>query len=62
MAKTNPIEVQKALKGASYPADRDSLVRTAEKNHAKQDLVDRFSHLNRDRYDGPNEVEKEIFR
>jgi hypothetical protein len=61
MAKTDPIKLQKALKGAHYPARRDDLVRQAEKNHADKGLVDKVAHLRRDRFDGPNEVEKEVF-
>lgn len=61
MGKPNPIDVQKALKGASYPSDRQSLVEQAEKNHADRALVDKVAGLRRDRFDGPNDVEKEIF-
>jgi hypothetical protein len=62
MAATNPIEVQKALKGAHYPTDRESLVKLARKNKADKELVDKVAHLRRDRFEGPNDVEKEIFR
>jgi hypothetical protein len=61
MAKANPIEVQKALKGINYPANRDTVVKQARKNHADRGLVDTFEHLRRNRYDGPNDVEKEVF-
>jgi hypothetical protein len=62
MAKTNPIEVQKALKDVNYPANRDQLVDRAKKNGAGDDLVNKIAHLKRDEYTGPNEVEKEIFK
>ncbi|MGP3969883.1 DUF2795 domain-containing protein [Streptomyces sp. 6N223] len=61
MAHTNPIEVQKALKGADYPASKDDLIKLAQRNHAKKDVVEDLSHMRRDRFDGPNEVEKEMF-
>ncbi|MEU1125713.1 DUF2795 domain-containing protein [Streptomyces sp. NPDC005899] len=61
MAETNPIELQKALKGAEYPAARDDLVSVARDNGADNDFVDKLSHLDRDRFDGPNDVQKAVF-
>ncbi|MBL1068822.1 DUF2795 domain-containing protein [Streptomyces sp. 7-21] len=61
MGKPSPIEVQKALKGETYPADRESLTRTAKRNGASDEMVDKISHLKQKRFDGPNEVEKAIF-
>ncbi|MBQ1123452.1 DUF2795 domain-containing protein [Streptomyces sp. B15] len=62
MSETNPIEVQQALKGASYPADRKPLTDLAKKNHASEKVVDKIAHLKRDRIEGPDQVEKEMFR
>lgn len=61
MANVNPIDLQKALKGAEYPASRDSLVDCAKSNRAPEDLVETLSQLKRDRFDGPNHVEKAVF-
>lgn len=62
MAKPNPTDVQKALKDASYPADRGSLVERAKDNGADRQLVDQLEHLKKDRFEGPDEVQKAIFR
>lgn len=61
MAEIRPTDVQKALKGASYPADRESLTDLARKNKADKKVVEEISHLKRDRYEGPNEVQKELY-
>ncbi|MDT0308850.1 DUF2795 domain-containing protein [Streptomyces sp. DSM 44917] len=61
MGKTNPIEVQKALKNAGYPSDKQALMKTARKNGADKSLVQEIGSLRQDRFDGPNDVEKAIF-
>ncbi|WP_326595507.1 DUF2795 domain-containing protein [Streptomyces sp. NBC_01803] len=62
MGKPNPIDVQKALKDINYPTDKKSVVKQAKKNGADKELVDKFSDLKKDRFDGPDDVEKAIFR
>jgi hypothetical protein len=62
MADINPIDLQRALKGAGYPSDRASLVDVARKNGADERLVDQISKLDQNRFDGPNDVEKAVFR
>ncbi|MFF8285824.1 DUF2795 domain-containing protein [Streptomyces albus] len=62
MSDVNPIEVQQALKGASYPTDRQTLTDLARKNKASDKVVDKISHMKSDRIDGPDQVEKEMFR
>lgn len=62
MAKTDPIEVQAALKGIAYPADRDQLVDQAKRNRTREELVDQLAHLRQGEYRSPTEVETEIFR
>ncbi|MDQ0584315.1 DUF2795 domain-containing protein [Streptomyces rishiriensis] len=61
MADISPIDMQKALKGAEYPADRDDLVALAKKNGADDDLVERLSNSGTERFDGPNDVQKAVF-
>ena len=53
---TNPIEVQKHLKGMSYPASKDDLVSTAERNGAGDELLEQLRVMGRDNFDGPDEV------
>ncbi len=53
-------EVQKALKGVDYPASKDDLASHAEGNGADQELVDALRNMNKDSFDGPNAVMKEL--
>ncbi|MFF9644926.1 DUF2795 domain-containing protein [Kitasatospora aureofaciens] len=62
MSRINPTDVQKALKGASYPADREELAETARSNGADESLVDQISDLDRDSFDSPDEVSQALFR
>jgi hypothetical protein len=56
----DPIEVQKALAGVSYPASRDELVETAEHNDASEEIIDSLRSLDDQQYDGPDEVEEAL--
>ncbi len=56
----SPIDVQKHLKGMSYPASRDDLVSTAESNGAPDEIVERLRSLDRDEVSGPDEVMKAL--
>jgi hypothetical protein len=49
-------EVQKALKGADYPADRDQLVQLAERNGADDEVVEALRQADEDHFDGPDKV------
>ncbi len=53
---TNPITVQKYLKGADYPADRDDLLSLAESNDAPEEVIEALEGLDDQTYDGPDEV------
>ncbi|MBT2411381.1 DUF2795 domain-containing protein [Streptomyces sp. ISL-12] len=61
MADLSPIDLQKALRGADYPADKKSLVDCARKNKADDKVVSRLDGLKKDSFDGPNEVQKAVF-
>ena len=51
-------DVQKALKGADYPADGDALAELAQGNGADDALVDALRGMRQ--VDGPNGVMKEL--
>jgi len=53
---TSPITVQKFLKGADYPADRDDLLVVAESNDAPEDVIEALQELDESTFDGPDEV------
>ncbi|MEU9925637.1 DUF2795 domain-containing protein [Streptomyces griseoluteus] len=61
MADLSPIDLQKALKGADYPASRDDLVSVARSNGADDKVVDKLEHAGKRRFDGPNDVQKAVF-
>ncbi|MBQ0987870.1 DUF2795 domain-containing protein [Streptomyces sp. F63] len=58
--KINPIELQKALKGADYPADRKSLASLAESNGADRKVVEKIQSLGQKKFTGPDQVEKAV--
>ena len=60
MADINPIHLQKALKGASYPASKDDLISTAQGNSADEDVMSFLNDLPDREFGGPNGVTKEI--
>jgi hypothetical protein len=54
--QVNPIEVQKHLKGMSYPATKDDVVSTAEQNGAGEELVSELLGLDKEEFSGPDDV------
>jgi hypothetical protein len=52
----NVTEVQKALKGADYPASRDELIELAERNGADEEVIDALREADEDSFDGPDQV------
>ncbi len=53
---TNPIEVQRRLKGMSYPGSKDDVLSTAEQNGADQQLLSALRSMGRDEFSGPDDV------
>lgn len=60
MAKVNPIEVQKHLKGIDYPVNKENLIKHAEQNGADEELRSRLEELPEDEYETPTDVNKAI--
>jgi hypothetical protein len=56
----NPIELQKHLKGADYPASRDDLVGLARSNGAPDDIVSALENAGSDSFDGPDDVQRAL--
>ncbi|MFH8369892.1 DUF2795 domain-containing protein [Streptomyces sp. NPDC018031] len=59
--KLNPIEVQKALKDAEYPCDKQTLEQRARDNGASDSVVQRIHNAKRNRFEGPDDVQREMF-
>jgi hypothetical protein len=57
---TSPIAVQKFLKGAEYPADRDDLLAVAEGNEAPEEVIEALEALDETTFDGPDEVSEAL--
>ena len=56
----NPIELQKHLDGANYPASPQDLADLAKSNGADDDVVDALSSMPDDSYDGPDAVREAL--
>ncbi|MCC8404039.1 DUF2795 domain-containing protein [Paraburkholderia sp. MMS20-SJTN17] len=55
----NPyIDVQKALKGVSYPADKNSLLESARSNGADEDTMRRLQDLPDQQYQSPPKCQR----
>jgi hypothetical protein len=48
------------LKGVDYPAGKQDLASHAERNGGDRELVDALRSMNKDSFDGPNAVMKEL--
>jgi hypothetical protein len=53
-------EVQKALRGMSYPASSEDLAERAVSNDADSALVDALRRIERDEIEGPDRVMHEL--
>jgi hypothetical protein len=60
MAKINPIELQKSLKGVDYPAKKDDIVKAAEKNGADDDVMEALKNISEDTFEKPTDVTKAL--
>jgi hypothetical protein len=60
MAKANPIEIQKHLKGIDYPASKEEIIQHAEENGIDDDLRSLLEELPEDEYETPTDVSKAI--
>ncbi|AEN08258.1 MULTISPECIES: DUF2795 domain-containing protein [unclassified Streptomyces] len=56
----NPIELQKALGGVGYPADKQQILDQAKQHGAGHDVIDALGALPDKSYDSPADVNKEV--
>lgn len=54
------IDMQKALKGVDYPADKQTLVETARSNGASEDVMSALDALPDQQFQTPAEVSKAV--
>lgn len=60
MAKVNPIQLQKHLKGVDYPASRQDLIEHANKQGADDNVRSVLEQLPDEEYETPAEVSKAV--
>ncbi len=60
MAKVNPIQLQKALKGVKYPAKKQDLEKAAQANGADENIRGAIQTLKQDEFNRPSDVSKAI--
>jgi hypothetical protein len=60
MARVNPIEVQKHLKGIDYPVGKEDLIKHAQQNGADEDLQSMLEELPDEEYETAADVSKAI--
>ncbi|BDI22476.1 DUF2795 domain-containing protein [Herbiconiux sp. L3-i23] len=61
MADVSPIDIQKALGGVDYPADKEALVSNAESSGASDEVLEALRGIPDKTYDGPTGVSAAIF-
>jgi hypothetical protein len=52
----NPIQLQKFLGGIDYPTDKQTLLDTAKKNGADDNVLETLKNLSADHFNSPNDV------
>lgn len=52
------VEIEKALKGMSYPASKQDLVQKAKQNKANQNVIQAIENLPSDNFNSPIDVQK----
>ncbi|WIB77800.1 DUF2795 domain-containing protein [Curtobacterium sp. MCPF17_002] len=60
MASANPIQVQKYLSGIDYPASKDDIVATAEKEGAEGEILEALKNIPDGEYDAPTAVSSAV--
>lgn len=60
MAKVNPIELQKHLKGVDYPARKEELIQHAQQQGADEKVREILEQLPDEEYETPAEVSKAV--
>lgn len=60
MAKVNPIQVQKFLKGVDYPASETDIQQAAEKNGADDNIKQMLAQLPKQRFQTPADLSQAL--
>lgn len=60
MARVNPIQLQKHLKGVDYPASKEELIEQAQEQGADENVLSALKQLPDEQYETPADVSKAI--
>lgn len=60
MAKVNPIQLQKHLKGVDYPASKKDLIKYAKQQGADENTLSALQQIPDEEYESPTDVSKAI--
>jgi len=60
MARANPIEVEKSLKGIDFPAKKQDLLRHAQQRGANQEVLETIENLPEENFNNAADVAKAI--
>jgi len=60
MAKSNPIQLQKHLKGIDYPASKEDLIAHAKNQGADENALSTLQQLPEEQYETPADVSKAV--
>jgi hypothetical protein len=60
MARVNPVEVEKSLKGIDYPAKKEDLIKHARQHGADQQVLETLKELPEEEFRTPIDVTKAI--
>ena len=60
MAKVNPVQLQKHLKGVNYPASKQDLIQRAEQQGADEKTLSALQQLPDQQFDAPTHVSEAI--
>lgn len=60
MAKVNPIQLQKHLKGVDYPASKQDLIDQAKKQGADENALSALEELPDEEYETPADVSQAL--
>lgn len=58
--KTNPIEVAHSLKGIEYPVTKEGLIKCAQENEARAEVLKVIKELPEKEYENPLAISREI--
>jgi len=57
-ARGSAAELEKYLKGVSFPASKDNLIEKARANGAPEEVIDMINDLSEDNFNSPIDVSK----